>query len=86
MENIIGQRAVLPDGPSEDEIMDGDLASPQFVSWTARREAAHLRDVVKTLPKLRELLPKAELVLNLIIELDDAIEGALPCRKSTGPE
>lgn len=73
--DIIGKKAELDDGPSEDDIIDRDLASPQFVSWTARREAKYLRDVVKTIPQLRDLLPKAELAHNLIVEIDEALNG-----------
>lgn len=75
MEDIIGKKATLDDGPSEDDIIDRDLASPQFVSWTARREARHLRDVVRTLPQLGLLLPMAEEAVRLIDEIDDAITG-----------
>ncbi len=69
--DIIGKSA----DEREQEIIDNDLASPQFVSWVARREVRHLRDVVRTLPGLSNLIPMAEEAVRLVDELDDAIEG-----------
>ena len=73
--DIIGRKAVLDDGPSEDDLIDRDLASPQFVSWVARREVRHLLDVVKTLPQFAGLVPMAEEAVRLVEEIDDGIEG-----------
>lgn len=74
--DIIGKKAVNEDGPSEDDLIDRDLASPQFVSWTARREAGHLRDVVRTLwPHHEQMVEKAQRAFDLIAELDDEIEA-----------
>lgn len=75
MNDIIGKKASNDDGPSEDDLIDRDLASPQFVSWSARKEVRHLRDVVKTLPYLASLLPMADEAVRLVDEIDAGIEG-----------
>ncbi|OPZ61770.1 MAG: hypothetical protein BWY85_02301 [Firmicutes bacterium ADurb.Bin506] len=72
--DTIGKKTDPPNEPDEQDLIDRDLASPQFVSYSAVNQARNLRDVVKTLPELREMLPKAELALNLLIELDNAID------------
>lgn len=75
--DIIGKKAHDPPELTDDEQdrIDRDLASPQFVSWSARKEVRHLRDVVKTLPYLASLLPMAEEAVRLVDEIDDGIEG-----------
>lgn len=73
--DIIGKKAVNEDGPSEDDLTDRDLASPQFVSWVARREVRHLRDVVNALPDLSGLKPLADEAVRVVDEIDDAISG-----------
>jgi len=58
----------------ENVMIDRDLASPQFVSWTARREAKHLLEVVSHLRPDSEMRQKALRAFELISEIDDAIE------------
>jgi len=56
--------------------IDRDLASPQFVSWQARKEAKHLYDLVRHLyPDDATMLSLAQMAHNCIILLDDEIEA-----------
>lgn len=75
---IIGQKAVLDDGPDEEDMTDRDLASPQFVSWSARREVRLLRDVIKTLAPthvvMADLLARADDAVRLVDDIDNAID------------
>lgn len=70
-----GKKADDSDEPDAEDLTDRDLASPQFVSWSARREVRHLRDVVRTLPGLSGLTAMADEAVRLVEEIDDAIEG-----------
>lgn len=73
--DIIGKKADDRDEPDEQDLIDRDLESPQFVSWVARKNVRHLRDVVKTLPELAGLLPMAEKAVELVDEIDEGIDG-----------
>lgn len=75
MEDIIGKKADDSDSPDPDDIIDRDLASPQFVSWSARKEVGQLHGVIHHLPELSGLIPMADEALRLVQEIDDAIEG-----------
>lgn len=70
-----GKKADDSDEPDAEDLTDRDLASPQFVSWSARREVRHLRDVVRTLPAFSGLTAMADEAVRLVEEIDDAIEG-----------
>ena len=60
----------------EQAMIDRDLASPQFVSWQARKEAKHLLQVVRHLyPNDATMLQLAEMAHNCIILIDDEIEA-----------
>jgi hypothetical protein len=60
----------------EQALIDRDLASPQFVSWQARKEVKHLLDVVKTLyPDDRAMLCVADVAYRSVCLLDDEIEA-----------
>lgn len=72
--DIIGKKADPPNEPDEQDLIDRDLSSPEFVSYTARKEVRHLRDVVKTLPGLSGLIPMADEAVRLVEEIDDAID------------
>lgn len=75
-DDIYGTYAGGPHGPSPDDIIDRDLTSPQFVSWTARREAKHLLEVVSHLwPDDKGMVDMADKAHDLICAIDDAIEG-----------
>ena len=58
----------------QNDIIDRDLASPQFVSWTARREAKHLLEVVSHLWPDSDMRAKALRMFELACEIDDEIE------------
>lgn len=60
----------------EQDMIDRDLANPEFVSWTARREARHLLDVVHQLfPDNAEIINLADRAHEMICTIDDGIEG-----------
>lgn len=56
------------------EMMDRDLASPQFVSWTVRREARHLLEVVSQLYPDSSMRLRALRLFELACDIDDEIE------------
>lgn len=58
-----------------DEMNNRDLASPQFVSWSARREAKHLVEVVSHLYPDGQIKQDALNAFELICKVDDAIEA-----------
>ena len=58
----------------QQEMIDRDLTSPQFVTWTARREAKHQLEVISHLWPDGALREKALKMFELACEIDDAVE------------
>ena len=59
----------------EQAMIDRDLASPQFVSWQARKETKHLLDVVNHLyHDDKTMVQLAEMAYNCVCLIDDEIE------------
>jgi hypothetical protein len=57
-----------------EEMIDRDLASPQFATWTARREAKHQLEVISHLWPDGALRLKALRMFELACEIDDTVE------------
>ena len=78
MEDIIGKKAVLDDGPSEDDLIDRDLGTPEFVSYSALREARQLHGVIRTrFPSDTTLNHKVEQAVLLLRQIDETIHEGL---------
>lgn len=72
MQDTFGTKAT--DGPTPDDQIDRDLATPHFVSWSARRESnALLQSVAANWPDDEDLIAKADRAHELLVEIDDAI-------------
>lgn len=57
-----------------EEIVDRDLGTPSFVSWSARREVANLARIVSHLYPGSDLERNALQALDLVINIDDRLE------------
>lgn len=67
----------MADGlPDADDMTDRDLASPQFVSWSARREANQLLKIIGMLyPDDADLIDRADRAHDLLCGIDDALDA-----------
>ena len=74
MQNTFGAKAPDNDGPPPEDQTDRDLATPHFVSWSARRESnALLQTVAANWPEDEELIARCDRLHELAVEIDDRI-------------
>lgn len=73
MELIYGGKSEDEDGPTPDDILDRDLATPHFVSWSALREMKNLHHIIHALPEYEHLRQMADECLTCMGHLDDHI-------------
>ena len=72
MPDIFGTKA--SDGMTPDDAIDRDLGRPEFVAYSARKEAGSLlRSIAANWPDDDDLIAKADRAHELLVEIDDRI-------------
>jgi hypothetical protein len=66
--------ATNPFPTDEDEMMNRDLASPQFATWTLRSEASRVMEIANHLYPDTEIQDLARAIFHLAQMLDDKVD------------
>lgn len=74
MNDVYGAKAPDENEPTPEDQTDHDLATPHFVSWSARRESgALLQSIGANWPEDEDLIARADRAHELLVEIDERI-------------